>query len=130
MKPFVELSFMPGALASGTQDRSSGGRATSRRPRTTKKWEELVRALVAHFTERYGEDEVRSWYFEVWNEPNLDGFFAGTQQDYFDLYARTARAIKSVSPGYRVGGPATAGCAWIPEIHPLLRRATRSRSIS
>jgi xylan 1,4-beta-xylosidase len=75
----------------------------------------LIRALVAHFRERYGDDEVRTWYFEVWNEPNLDGFFAGTQQDYFNLYAITARAIKSVSPAYRVGGPATAGCAWVPE---------------
>ena len=71
--------------------------------------------MVAHFKERYGEAEVSTWYFEVWNEPNLDGFFAGTEQDYFELYATTARAIKSVSPAYRVGGPATAGCAWLPE---------------
>ena len=65
--------------------------------------------------ERYGDAEVRTWYFEVWNEPNLDGFWAGTQQQYFDLYAATARAIKSVSPDYKVGGPATAGCGWVPE---------------
>ena len=57
-----------------------------------------------------------TWYFEVWNEPNLDGFFAGTQQDYFDLYAATAKAIKDVSPDYKVGGPATAGCGWVPEL--------------
>jgi xylan 1,4-beta-xylosidase len=58
---------------------------------------------------------VASWYFEVWNEPNLDGFWAGSQEDYFRLYAHAARAIKSVNPAYRVGGPATAGAAWVPE---------------
>jgi xylan 1,4-beta-xylosidase len=114
MKPFVELGFCPGALASGSKT-IFWWKGNVTKPKDPKKWEDLIRALVAHFTERYGEAEVRTWYFEVWNEPNLDGFFAGSQQDYFELYARTARAIKSVSPAYRVGGPATAGCAWLPE---------------
>ena len=114
MKPFVELGFMPGALASGAKT-IFWWKGNVTRPKDPKKWEALVRALVVHLRERYGDQEVRSWYFEVWNEPNLDAFFAGTQLDYFDLYARTARAIKSVSSAYRVGGPATAGCAWIPE---------------
>lgn len=114
MKPFVELGFCPGALASGSKT-IFWWKGNVTKPKDPKKWEDLIRALVTHFTERYGEAEVRTWYFEVWNEPNLDGFFAGSQQDYFELYARTARAIKSVSPAYRVGGPATAGCAWLPE---------------
>jgi xylan 1,4-beta-xylosidase len=114
MKPFVELSFSPGALASGNKT-IFWWKGNVTPPKDPKKWEALIRALVSHFKERYGEAEVRTWYFEVWNEPNLDGFFAGTQQDYFDLYAVTARAIKSVSPAFRVGGPATAGCAWVPE---------------
>ena len=114
MKPFVELGFTPGALASGAKT-IFWWKGNVTKPRDPKKWQDLIRALVAHFRERYGEDEVRTWYFEVWNEPNLSDFFAGTQQEYFDLYATTARAIKSVSPAYRVGGPATAGCAWIPE---------------
>jgi len=114
MKPFVELGFMPGALASGSKT-IFWWKGNVTRPKDPRKWEELIRALVAHFKERYGEAEVRTWYFEVWNEPNLDGFFAGTQQDYFELYAVTARAIKSVSPAYRVGGPATAGCAWVSQ---------------
>ncbi|HVZ85567.1 MAG TPA: glycoside hydrolase [Polyangia bacterium] len=114
MKPFVELSFSPSALASGDKT-IFWWRGNVTRPKDPKKWGDLIRALVAHLKERYGDAEVRTWYFEVWNEPNLDAFFVGTQQDYFDLYAVTAKAIKSVSPAYRVGGPATAGCAWIPE---------------
>lgn len=114
MKPFVELGFSPGALASGDKT-IFWWKGNVTKPKDSKKWGDLIRALVSHFRERYGEDEVRTWYFEVWNEPNLDGFFAGTQQNYFDLYATTARAIKSVSPAFRVGGPATAGCAWLPE---------------
>jgi xylan 1,4-beta-xylosidase len=114
MKPFVELGFMPQAMASGTQT-IFWWRGNVTLPKDLGKWEGLIHAFVAHLKERYGDDEVRTWYFEVWNEPNLSGFFAGTQQDYFDLYAVTARAIKSVSPQYKVGGPATAGCGWIPE---------------
>jgi xylan 1,4-beta-xylosidase len=114
MKPFVELGFSPNALASGSKT-IFWWKGNVTPPKDAKKWGDLIRALVTHFKERYGEDEVRTWYFEVWNEPNLDGFFAGTQQDYFKLYATTARAIKSVSPAFRVGGPATAGCAWLPE---------------
>jgi xylan 1,4-beta-xylosidase len=114
MKPFVELGFCPNALASGSQT-IFWWKGNVTKPKDSKKWADLVRAFVTHVKERYGDDEVRTWYFEVWNEPNLSGFFAGTQQDYFDLYAVTARAIKSVSPAYRVGGPATAGCAWVPE---------------
>jgi xylan 1,4-beta-xylosidase len=114
MKPFVELGFCPGALASGSKT-IFWWKGNVTQPKDAKKWEDLIAALVAHFKERYGEAEVRTWYFEVWNEPNLEGFFAGTQQDYFKLYASTARAVKSVSSAFRVGGPATAGCAWLPE---------------
>ncbi|MFL6216544.1 MAG: GH39 family glycosyl hydrolase [Blastocatellia bacterium] len=116
MKPFVELGFMPQRLASG--DRTVfwwKGNITP--PKDYDKWEQLVGALVTHWTARYGKDEVRQWYFEVWNEPNLkDLFWSGDQADYFKLYAASVRAIKSVSPDYRVGGPATAGNAWVPEM--------------
>lgn len=115
MKPFVELSFMPNALASG--DKTIfwwKGNVTP--PKDYQKWDDLIRNLVQHWTERYGTDEVKSWYFEVWNEPNLKGaFFTGTQADYFKLYTETAKAVKSVSKDYRVGGPATAGNGWIAE---------------
>ena len=114
MKPFVELSFTPSAMASGSKT-IFWWRGNVTKPKDLKKWGDLVRAFVTHLRERYGDAEVRTWYFEVWNEPNLRGFFDGTQQDYFDLYAVTARAIKEVLPAYKVGGPATAGCAWVPE---------------
>jgi xylan 1,4-beta-xylosidase len=108
IKLFVELSFMPNDLASG--DKTVfwwKGNVTP--PKSYDKWADLIRHLVGHFQDRYGHDEVKTWYFEVWNEPDLcDGFFTGTREDYFKLYTVTARAIKSVSLDYRVGGPATA----------------------
>jgi xylan 1,4-beta-xylosidase len=115
MKPFVELGFMPASLASGNKT-IFWWRGNVTPPRDYDKWAGLVRNLVEHFTRRYGADEVKTWYFEVWNEPNLDGFWAGSRQDYFKLYTYSARAIKSVNPAYRVGGPATAGAAWEPEM--------------
>jgi xylan 1,4-beta-xylosidase len=114
MKPFVELGFTPSAMASGSKT-IFWWRGNVTKPKDLKKWGDFIRAFLTHLRERYGDAEVSTWYFEVWNEPNLDGFFAGTQQDYFDLYKVTAKAIKDVSPDYKVGGPATAGCAWVPE---------------
>lgn len=115
MKPFVELGFMPSRLASGNKS-IFWWRGNVTPPKDYNKWEALIRNLTAHFTERYGADEVKSWYFEVWNEPNLDGFWAGSKEEYFKLYQYTAKAIKSVNPSYRVGGPATAGAAWESEM--------------
>lgn len=116
IKPFVELGFMPNALASGSQT-IFWWRGNVTPPKDYKKWADLIQNLVQHFTERYGEEEVKSWYFEVWNEPNLSpGFWAGTQDDYFKLYQYTATAVKSVNSAYKVGGPATAGAAWVSEI--------------
>jgi xylan 1,4-beta-xylosidase len=115
MKPFVELSFMPSALASGDKT-IFWWRGNVTPPHNYEQWEELIRRLTEHFTERYGAEEVNTWYFEVWNEPNLEGFWAGSQEEYFKLYASTVRAIKGVDERYRVGGPATAGAAWIPEM--------------
>jgi xylan 1,4-beta-xylosidase len=115
MKPFVELGFMPSALASGNKT-IFWWRGNVTPPRDYEKWEALIENLVQHFTERYGEEEVKTWYFEVWNEPNLDGFWAGTQEEYFKLYKHAARAIKKTNELYRVGGPGTAGAAWEPEM--------------
>lgn len=114
IRPFVELGFMPSALASGTET-IFWWKGNVTLPRDGAQWTDLIDNLARHWTERYGADEVRRWYFEVWNEPNLSGFFAATQADYFSFYRDTVNAIKVVDARYRVGGPATAGCAWIPE---------------
>jgi xylan 1,4-beta-xylosidase len=115
MKPFVELGFMPAALASGNQT-IFWWKGNVTPPKDYKKWEDLIRNLTLHFTERYGADVVKTWYFEVWNEPNLSGFWSGAQDEYFKLYMHSVKAIKSVNKEYRVGGPATAGAAWVPEM--------------
>lgn len=114
MKPFVELSFMPQALASGSKT-IFWWKGNITPPKDYGKWEQLIQTLIRHWTLRYGADEVKRWYFEVWNEPNLDIFWSGSQSEYFKLYQVTARAIKKVSLEYRVGGPATAGNAWVSE---------------
>lgn len=115
MKPFVEFSFMPEALK--TNDKTIfWWKGNISPPNDYQKWENLIHELVKHWTERYGQDEVKQWYFEVWNEPNLkDLFFSGTQEEYFKIYQHSAKAIKQVSSEYRVGGPATAGRAWVTE---------------
>jgi xylan 1,4-beta-xylosidase len=114
MKPFVELSFMPTTLASGEQTVFHYG-ANVTPPKDYAKWAQLIRKLVAHWTLRYGLDEVRQWFFEVWNEPNLDAFGSGRQDEYFKLYRYTVEAIKSVDSALKVGGPATAANAWIDD---------------
>lgn len=112
MRPFVELSFMPTALSSGPKTVFHyQGNVTP--PRDYEQWSLLIRKLVGHWVERYGVAEVREWFFEVWNEPNLKYFWTTKQQDYFQLYETTFKAIKQVDTKLRVGGPATAQNAWI-----------------
>lgn len=114
MKPFLELGFMPAAIASGEQTCFHyKGNVTP--PKDFKLWDELISRLASHLVERYGIDEVATWFFEVWNEPNLSFFWAGTQEEYFQLYRHTAETIKKVNKRLRVGGPATSINAWIPE---------------
>lgn len=114
IKPFVELGFTPEAMKTSDQTIFYWKGNTSHpqlRP-----WRDLIDAFVRHLRARYGVEEVRTWFFEVWNEPNLDGFWEKADQAaYFELYDVTARAIKAIDPALRVGGPATAGAAWVPE---------------
>jgi xylan 1,4-beta-xylosidase len=114
MKPFVELSFMPRALASGrTTVFKYRGNVTP--PSRRRQWAAFITRLLAHWVDRYGAREVGQWFFEVWNEPNLRAFWTGSQEDYFELYRTTVGAIKAVDPSLRVGGPATARDGWIDE---------------
>jgi xylan 1,4-beta-xylosidase len=114
IKPFVELSFTPEALAT-SKNSIFYWKGNTSHPKLDP-WADLVAAFVRHIEQRYGQDEVRTWFFEVWNEPNLSGFWEkADQKAYFELYDQTAKTIKQTDPKLRVGGPATAGAAWVPE---------------
>lgn len=114
LKPWVELSFMPGRLASGTRTFGTY-QANVTPPASMAEWTALITDFANHLIARYGAAEVRNWYFEVWNEPNLPFFWSGTQADYFELYRATATALKRVDPQLKVGGPSTSAIQWIPE---------------
>ena len=116
IRPFVELSFSPAALAP-VKNTTFWWHADGSPPSDYNKWADLVHAFVDHCVHRYGMDEVRHWYFEVWNEPNLYGSFfrGGSQEKYFELYKITAETIKRIDPQLRVGGPATSNFNMDPE---------------
>jgi len=116
VRPFVELSFMPRQLARRDIRQSFWYRPVVSPPRDYGRWDALITAFARHLVERYGIDEVSQWYFEVWNEPNLD-FWGGEpkQSTYWSLYDHTARSVKAVDTRLRVGGPATAQAAWVPD---------------
>ncbi len=115
VKPFVELSFMPKKLSSNPNAvHAFWYKQNVAPPKDWAKWDALIEQFARHLVDRYGEAEVATWYFEVWNEPNLD-FWAGDPKEatYFQLYDHTARALKKVSAKLRVGGPSTAQAAWV-----------------
>ncbi len=115
VRPFVELSFMPAKMAADpTLHQPFWYRPVVSPPKDYALWDGMIRALAQHVVDRYGLEEVATWRFEVWNEPNLD-FWGGNpkQATYFELYDHTARALKSVSPRLQVGGPSTAQAAWV-----------------
>jgi xylan 1,4-beta-xylosidase len=116
VRPFVELSFMPSKLASRDVRQSFWYHPVVSPPKDYGRWDALMTAFARHLVERYGIDEVSRWYFEVWNEPNLD-FWAGEpkQSSYWKLYDHTARSLKAVDARLRVGGPATAQAAWVAD---------------
>lgn len=113
LRPVVELSFMPAALARDPEQTVFAYRGIISPPADWAEWRQLVSALAGHLVSRYGIHEVAQWAFEVWNEPNLAVFWPGTMADYLRLYEESARAIKAVDPRLRVGGPATAATEWI-----------------
>jgi xylan 1,4-beta-xylosidase len=114
VKPFVELGFMPRQLAANLTPHPFWYKQLPSPPKDPARWTALVAAFVNHLIERYGKPEVESWYFEVWNEPNID-FWNGVpkEQTYYTLYDATARTIKGIDSQIRVGGPATAQAAWV-----------------
>ena len=114
VRPFVEISFMPYKLAAGNLLHPFWYKPNVSPPKDWNRWDDLVAAFIRHLVDRYGIDEVAQWYFEVWNEPNLD-FWAGQpkQDTYWTLYDHTVLTIKKINPRLRVGGPATAQAAWV-----------------
>jgi xylan 1,4-beta-xylosidase len=109
LKPFVELGFMPYALASGTQT-IFYWKGNTTPPSDYDKWADLIKATVNHWIDRYGREEVITWPFEVWNEPNLGGFWLkADEKEYHKLYEVSAKAVKACDPRIRVGGPAICG---------------------
>jgi len=116
VKPFVEISFMPKKLAAKEILHAFWYKQNVSPPKDYAKWDDLITQFAKHLVDRYGIDEVSQWYFEVWNEPNID-FWGGEpkQATYWELYDHTARALKAVNPRLRVGGPSTAQAAWAAE---------------
>ena len=111
MKPLVELGFMPEALSVGPApyrhswpETFSTGWAYP--PKDYDKWAELVYQLTEHCMSRYGENEVESWYWEVWNEPNIN-YWNGSMEEYFKMYDFASWAVKQACPAARIGGPHT-----------------------
>lgn len=116
VRPVVEISFMPIQLAFNPLDlHVFWYHPNVSPPKSWEAWDAYMTAFAQHLVDRYGIDEVSHWYFEVWNEPNID-FWGGIprQGSYFELYAHTARDLKKVNPKLRVGGPATAAASWVP----------------
>ncbi|HEU5081341.1 MAG TPA: hypothetical protein VFT72_19170 [Opitutaceae bacterium] len=116
LQPMFTTSFVPSALAGGASTVFSTKAHTSP-PKDWRAWEALVREGVSHAIERYSAEVVRGWYFEVWNEPNLAGWFwGGTREDFFRLWQVTHAAIKSVDSVLRVGGPSCARGEWMEQL--------------
>ncbi|WP_263410034.1 GH39 family glycosyl hydrolase [Terriglobus tenax] len=117
VKPFVELSFMPKKMAADpNQLHAFWYKQNISPPKDYAQWDDMMRAFATHLVDRYGIEEVSTWYFEVWNEPNLD-FWGGkpSMPTYYELYDHTVRALKSVNEHLRVGGPSTAQAAFTTE---------------
>ncbi len=127
MKPFVELSFMPSKLALHEEGRPLEGSFFYKPlivpPADLAAWKEYIQAFLKFLIHRYGIEEIRTWYFEVWNEPDLPvAFWNGTRDEYFALYETTARAIKEIDPEIPVGGPSTSGSKWVESFVKFCRQ--------
>ncbi|WP_158945284.1 glycosyl hydrolase family 39 [Granulicella sp. S190] len=117
VRPVVEISFMPKKLAFNPDAlHPFWYKPNVSPPKSMERWDDLITHFAQHLVDRYGINEVAQWYFEVWNEPNID-FWNGIprEKSYFELYDHTAKSLKSVNPRLRVGGPATAAAHWVDE---------------
>jgi xylan 1,4-beta-xylosidase len=122
LRPVVEIGFMPRDLARDPEKTVFEYRGIISPPKDWDRWGDLVRALVRHLLERYG-DEVVGWDFEVWNEANLEVFWSGTRDEWMRLYDVTARAVKDVDPRIPVGGPSSAAAGWVDALLAHTRKS-------
>ena len=121
MKPIAEIGFMPEALSIHPQpykhewkpgvDYNKIYTGWAYPPKDYNKWHELVYQWVKHCVQRYGEREVNTWWWEVWNEPNI-GYWKASPEEYLKLYDYAVDAVKKACPHTRVGGPTTTGPGW------------------
>ena len=114
INPMVTTCFMPSELASGTKTTFTT-MSNITPPKDYDQWEELVKSCITHYTDRYGREKLINWYYEVWNEPNLSGFWTGGMEEYYKMYKITHNTIKSVNPDFKMGGPSTARAEYIGE---------------
>ena len=121
--PVVEISFMPHDLASDPTTTVFDYDAIVSPPKDWQRWYDLVHDLTAHLVERYGDEVVEHWSFEVWNEANLEVFWSGSPEEYLKMYDVTAAAVRAVDERLVVGGPSSAAAGWVEE---LLAHAERS----
>ncbi len=124
VRPFVELSFFPAGISEKRTTMWWGGHGEP--PANYDEWKNLVDAFVKHCLQRYGNEEVQKWYFEVWNEPNLGGFWNGTQEQYFELYKASVTAIKAIDPLLKVGGPATSSYHPAEGVYDSIHQANKN----
>lgn len=128
MKPFIELSSMPSALASNDHGLTAYG-FRSAPPNDWERWHRMILEMTRALEAAFGLGEMRQWYFEVWNEPDI-GFWSGTQAEYFKLYDLSAQAVKSVDPELKFGGPATARTNWMDEFLEHLAKDSPDYTLS
>jgi xylan 1,4-beta-xylosidase len=119
--PYLEIGFMPEAMTSappGTPyhrpwqagvDYKNAPSGWSYPPHDPRQWAELIYQWTLHNVVRYGRTEVERWYFEVWNEPNLDFYWQGSPEDFYRLHDFGIDAVRRALPDARVGGPDVAG---------------------
>ncbi|MGE7854387.1 GH39 family glycosyl hydrolase [Bacillus paramycoides] len=105
LKPFIELGFMPSALAADQEKNIFYVKSYVSPPKSVDKWCELIDRFFRHCINRYGKEEVESWKFEFWNEPELKAFWPGTMDEYMELYACTYETVKCISPRLQIGAP-------------------------
>jgi xylan 1,4-beta-xylosidase len=121
LKPIFTTCFIPEGMTSGSTVCWPDKNKTDL-PDNMDEWSQFVKDSIQHQIDRYGLEEVKTWYFECWNEPNLRGtFFGGSMEDFFKLWSVTYKAVKSVNNRFRFGGPSTARGEWIPEFIEFTR---------